>query len=434
MKQVIQCSSCGSNSTFKIANGQYKCNYCQINFSVLEKKLENDEIKLSEFINQNQRTGEEVFQNAQKKSKPVLIFVTIAIALFGMGLAGSLIFIKQKTLSNSNFFSNKWQAPSIEKYAAYAGTNGPVIWLIYKQQTNTLDSAKYTLRIIDPISKKTTKQLLLGEMLWKNSFNWHKKFDYNFFPVKNVLYSVSEENGLQGFDIYTGKLIIDNKTLQTIFDELKNGIAEVKNEAYKGRCVLTTKDGNDYYYIYGLNAVKALDDEKNDHKEYGKNWKEQIYVTREKKSKLYLINVSNDYFSGIQIQNSFIEESDKISYSSSSNYYKSIKQLNDKIYAKAQPIDRTDSTIILFYASDFSKAAKGILECVNNKGISKWQLTDTIFNKFIQQNTSDNFYLDFNTVDKTLVINFSQAYYQSMGVNLETGKLVYTHSQSYNID
>ncbi len=428
MKEIIQCSSCGSNSTFKISAGQYKCNYCQITFSVVENQTESNEIDLSEFIKKNQLTRNEVI-NAKQKVKPILIIISVVISLFTAGIA-TAVFLRNKPLNETNFFNNKWQAPSLEKYAAYVGTNGSVIWLIYKQQTNTLDSAKYTLRIINPITKQTIKEVVLAAMQWKNAFNWYKQFDYNFFPVKDILYAVSEINGLQGYNMYTGKLVIDKTTLQTDFTELKSGIIEVKNEAYKGRCVITNKEGDDYFYIFGLNSIQSSN-EVNRRKEYGNDWREQIYATQTKKSKLYLINVSNNYFNGMYIQNYVVEDN---LISNSSKYYKNVKPLNDIIYPKAQPILRTDSNIVFFYATDFSKDAKGVLEYINNNGKSKWQLSDTLFNHLIKSSATDNFYLDFNYYGQTLVINFSDANYYSVGVNIITGKLLYINSQTNNIE
>lgn len=100
----------------------------------------------------------------------------------------------------------------------------------------------------------------------------------------------------------------------------------------------------------------------------------------------------------------------------------------------AVPIENYNNGLVLFYASDFSNQANGILALINNEGQFVWKNSDTIFKKIISDNTSDNIYLRFNLKNNLLVVNINNAGNQSVGINLETGKTLFVFNQSYNID
>ena len=82
--QKTQCPSCGAISVFKITTNEYKCNYCQINFS----NYNNENIVLSNTNNN--------LVNAPAKHQKIIIIIALIVAVFLMGLGCAVYFMMGK--------------------------------------------------------------------------------------------------------------------------------------------------------------------------------------------------------------------------------------------------------------------------------------------------------------------------------------------------
>ncbi|MBA2611735.1 MAG: hypothetical protein H0U95_07185 [Bacteroidetes bacterium] len=431
--EQLTCPACGAHEVKSIGGVNYQCDYCHSTFIV---KADNPFHKFNFdpdiFSSQNVET---INQMKITAVKPVKLFVVImvAVALIGVGVASFVLTtVSNATKSTSTFFGD-WQKPNIDNYNCLVGSKGAVVWLVLKTQTNKLDSVKYLLRLIDPITKKIMVEEPLGKpKAWKELFNQSKQFDNDFYVANDTAYNISEDGGIQGFDLYTGKRLFGNEWFQSKFQQLKDGISKIDKQYYKKRVKLTSAAGDDlYYYLDSKLLIGEKEDEKAERDK--PVFTEEIYLSQNKKSQLYLCNKQRRSNESYYISDSYIEQfKERSSYMRT--YIKSIKPIGEALYAKALPINEYNNNLLFFYASDFSKNADGVLALVNKEGNFAWKNTDTTFKKIVKENTSDNIYLNYNLNKDLLVININNSGHQSVGVDLKTGKTKFVFKQSYSID
>ena len=422
--EQLQCPSCGAREVSQISGINYQCDYCHSTFIV-----KNDNSFSG--INFNQPTPIDI---KSVSIKPIKTFVLIAIilALMGVGMSVFIMSSAKKSITTSIGIFGNWQNWSLDNYNCLAGTKGAVVWLVLKTQTNTLDSVKYQIRLINPQTKKIISEQALGNTKpWKELFNQSKIFDSEFFVGNDTIYNISEDAGIQGFDLYSGDRLFGNEWFQNKFPQLKSGITKTEKQYYKKAVKITSADGDDFiYYLDSKQLLTVKEDEKKGNKE--SDFTENIYLTRTKKSELYVCTKKRRLNEGYYLDESYIE-----SLAANHSFYsdvKGIKKIGDAVYAKAVPIENYKNNLVLFYASDFSKQANGILALVNKEGQFVWKNADTTFKKIISENTNDNIYLRYNLKNNLMVININNAGNQSVGINLETGKTQFVFSQSYSID
>ncbi|MEO6305733.1 MAG: hypothetical protein ABIP51_21460 [Bacteroidia bacterium] len=441
--EQLKCPACGASEVSQLSGINYQCDYCHSTFIVKE---DNPFSKFSKgsgaFSNMSKEELLEKFNAAKidplvtttviKSTKLIGIVVGfVAIALIGVGVSVFLL-VGNATKKSQSFFSD-WQKPSVDNYNCLVGSKGAVVWLTLKTQTNKLDSVKYWLRLIDPVTKKTITEEQLGKpKAWKELFNQSKQFDNDFYVVNDTAYNISDEGGIQGFDLYTGKRLFGNEYFEKKFPALKDGITKVDKQYYRKRVKITTASGDDM--IYNLESRKIFtdkEDEKANSEE--KDFSENVYLGQNKKSQLYLCTIKRRSNEDYYISDSYVEQfRSRQSYMSS--YIKDIKLLSDSVYAMAKPIENYNDKLLFFYASDFSKHAAGVLALVDKTGKFTWRNTDTTFKKIVKENTSDNLYVNYNLGKDLIVININNAGHQSVGVDLKTGKTQFVFNQSYSID
>lgn len=422
--EQLKCPSCGASDVSHISGINYQCDYCHSTFFVK---------------NAHPFSGINFDEKKHTDPKPIPIkpLVTIMLLFVIMGIGISVFYFVggKKVSSNStgsNFFG-KWQKPGLDNYNCLVGSKGAIVWLVLKTQTNKLDSVKYYLRLVDPVTKKIVSEEPLGKpKAWKELFNQSSLFDSEFFVSNDTAYNVSENGGIQGFDLYTGKRLFGNEWLEKKFPQLKDGITKNDKQYYKDRLKLTTASGDDFYYY--LDSKKLLT-EKEDQARTSEErvFSEDIYLTQNKKSQLYLCEIKRNSRDDYYISEIYLEQF-KSSKPYMRSYIKNIKPLNDSVYAMAKPIKKHNDKLLFFYASNFSKHADGVLAMVDKNGKFAWRNKDTSFKKIVSQNTSNNLYLRYNLNNDLMVINMNDAGHQSVGVNLKTGKTQFVFSQSYTID
>ena len=185
----IQCPTCGANSTFKQVDGTYRCNYCQSNFEFKENLKQNQP--------QRQKTTV-TFNTPDLGLKPVKrgCGISVLAGLIALIAAGIAFFVSVKespalTGGLDSLFTD-WQKPSIAIYQSFVGSKGPVIWEISSQTRNKLDSARYSIEIIDPVNNSVlTEKPVLETMTWSESFGFNKKLSSQFFQMGDIAYNCS---------------------------------------------------------------------------------------------------------------------------------------------------------------------------------------------------------------------------------------------------
>lgn len=452
--EQLTCPACGAHDVSQISGVNYQCNYCnsvfivkddnpfsgfnknKTSFSGLSKeeileKLKKGEIPFSSESTTTFHTTVDV--NVQRKpvAKPArsagIVAVVVILILVGAGAA--VFTLKSKSGSKNNGSLDGWKTPNIYNYNCLVGSKGAVVWLLLKARANTSDSVKYWLRLIDPTTKKIIAEGPLGQSTaWQEPFHLSKQFDSEFYVVNDTAYNISEDGGMQAFDLYSGKKLLGNEWFETKFPELKDGIAKLDKQYYKKRVKLTTASGDKFYYYPDTKLL--IDKKAGDKSDPDKPvFSEDIYLSRTQKSQLYLCNMKRGKDDDFYVSENYVEQFKSHSPNLYSNI-KSIRSIGDVVYAKALPLQENDHQLLFFYATGFSKNAGGVLALVNKEGVFSWKNTDTTFKKVINGNRGDNIYLDYHLNKNFMVINLNNNGYQSIGVDLKTGKTQFVFQQS----
>ncbi|MCE3259045.1 MAG: hypothetical protein K0S12_686 [Bacteroidetes bacterium] len=360
-------------------------------------------------------------------------FIGIAVMVFVAGFVGVMMFTVRKQVSSGfNTIMSGWQSPTISQYLAFATNKGPVVWEILEQSGTKLDSARHTLRIIDPLKNKIISENPFGETTtWHENFNFGKRIGYDFLLVNDTLYNGSEDGGLQAFDPYTGKKLLSNADLEKKFPRLKDGIAKVESRAYNGEFVLYTNAGDEFHYFPERHLLRNEEEETNSYKTDTAT-RTNFYLTGSKKSELYLITKKER---GNEI--STVPEHLITGYLKDrrfNNHFKKLQKVNDKVYPCAQRLISTKDFAVLVYLSDFSKKAFPIIEKIDADGKTVWQNKDTVFKFFIQNFSSDNLSFDYTHSPKEIVFHETNGEHRSIGLDLASGKTLFVHRQGYKVD
>lgn len=418
----IQCPACGANSTFKQSDGSYRCNYCQSNF------------ELKENLNkpQPQRTTAQFDKADLKPVKRGCGISVIAgiIALAGVGVATFLNFKESPAIADDlkSVFS-EWQKPSLSIYQSFVGSKGPVIWEISSQTRNKLDSAKYSIEIIDPRTKSVLVQKPVFEpMTWTESFNFGKKLDGQFFQLGDIAYNCSEENGLTGYDIYTFDVVVNDATLGKKFPELSPGISKADFMWYKVAFNITTNKGDEFVYYPKTELLRTKETDDNSYRK-DTITDTKIYLSDEKQAQLYLMQRKHDKMRD-ELK---VDKGIATGYEKNKSYYRNswrihqFKKLNDRVFFKSEPLLRTEDGFVFVYVDDLSKKAKVHLECIDKDGNSKWRNSDAVLQE-LKNNNSDNLTFEHRYNDKFLTISLWGAKRKTLCFDLRTGKLVWSYS------
>lgn len=429
----IQCSSCGATSVFKLHDDVYKCNYCQTEFKV-ETGTAKTQSDLRAALHQLKKEATENAMLQPAKAKRIGCGIAIAVIIFTMSVVGFVFYkVSKQTGAGINSIITGWQTPSINKYVAFTGSKGPVVWEILESSRTVLDSAKHTLRIIDPKTNKILIEKPFGEVTtWSDNFKWSNRLSHEFLLLNDTLYNGSEEGGMQAFNLYTGERILSNLDFEKKYSQLKDGIAKVESRVYNNHYVFYTNSGDELYYYPLRNTLR---DKKAEDISYKTDTitQQNFFLSDQKKCSLYLVTQKESFN-----QRSQISESEVKNYEEGGHYarkqYKKLQRLGDRYYPCAQRLISNKDFIILAYLSDFSKKAKPIIEKIDASGKSIWMNQDTALKPFVENFSSDNLSFPYYYSPREIVLYNNAAVHRAIGIDVNSGKTTFTHSQGYNIE
>ncbi|MCX8079618.1 MAG: hypothetical protein N3F09_00100 [Bacteroidia bacterium] len=418
MHQVkkIQCPNCGSTSVFKKDNTHYKCNYCQSDF-VVDKEPEDKEVP-HEYYNEII-----IIEKIQKQSKSKLFYI-IGISL--LLLSSSLIilfFVKNKNKFNalSNFINRTWKDNgTVIFFSSCVNDHKPYVVSVVNYQSQKLDSTWYELNVIDPNSKKIIKTLNLISGNWKelntnNNIKFFSQGKYFVFIVEDSVFNV--------YEIPELLLKYSRKNLLETFPELKNQIFNTDYDYDKKIFIIT--NATDKKYFLDLTNGKLFTE-----KEYTKKYYE-IQEVNEKKSRIYFTYGDNPFLVRAIItrkalhNNHIVDISDTNEFKNPTtlNFYgiKSIQLASNKIFYRYRFCDYYKDGVLFVYKENITPDGKIFISYADNKGNIKWQINDTILQKYLNISDQISFFTH-ELSDNKLILHINSFPLIVYCINVDEGK------------
>lgn len=419
----IQCPSCGSNSTFKLPDGNYKCNYCQSNF-VLDNHSDggNFDRVIVNSINFSSPAP------TKPNRKPILF---VAIGLFGMmAMAVGFFFIKLTSSPDtlSQAISQK-QETVIEMTNAFVGSEGAVVWIIEKHKFDT-DSVWYEIFAVDPQTNLVKgRQVFIKAFQSNSNLAFDKKVGYQFWLFGDTAYTISDENGLVGYNIYSGLEEVNAKVLSQKFPEFKDGILKSEYLSSERLFKIATTNG-DVFKFDPLSQTVFAKKEDRVKKKQEEPVTTDLYLTDGLKHQLYKLTKRGEGFP--LVSNGFLQESRIPQLVNSKAKVedifgnKAIEKVSDKNYFRAQSLIRgEDQSLVVLYKTSLSDNAEVVLESVNAEGKTNWTLKDSLFAGVQKAFASEDLGVEYSYSKDILILKLSPEGPEYMGIDIRTGKVLW---------
>jgi DNA-directed RNA polymerase subunit RPC12/RpoP/outer membrane protein assembly factor BamB len=422
----IQCPSCGSNSTYKLVDGNYKCNYCDSNFLVNEQQ---PVVQKS-----NNYTGE-IPSNTLKQQPKIILAVVVGFILFlGIGI-GSFLLSYSSPTDKIELLENDVTVPTIKLAQVFAGSKGAVIWIITEERT-IKDSVFYELQIIDPLTKSSkNKIVLIPPIKLESNFEFNKKINSVFWKYNDLAYNISDDNGFAAYDIYTGDVILNSKILIEKHEELKSGILKIEHLPADNRFTVTTTIGDIFKFDpYSKTISTTLTSQERQEKVTS-----ELYLSSGLKHQLYLFTKKGSGFP--ILMNKFVDESYiNASKSSKGSNVKDIfgninlEKIADKCYFRAHPMLKDNNgNLIILYKTDLTENASVMLESVNVKGATNWICRDSLLLKIPKAFGSEDLEAVFTQSDSMLIFILPTQDHHYVGLDINSGKKLWEFNAQHYV-
>lgn len=419
----IQCPSCGSNSTFKLPDGNYKCNYCQSNF-VLDNH--SDPGNFDRIIINSVNASSSAPTKTNRKS-----ILYIAIGLFTMMSMGAGFFLF-KTASSPGILKqpvSQSQRSVIEMTNAFVGSEGAVIWIIEGHKFDA-DSVWYEIFAVDPLTNLVKgRQVFIKAFKANTNLAFSKKVGYQFWLFGDTAYTISDENGLAGYNIYSGLEEVNSKILSQKFPEFKDGILKSEYLSSEHLFKIATTNG-DLFKFDPLSQTVFYKKEGRAKKKLEEPVTTDLYLTDGLKHQLYKLTKRGEGFP--LVANGFLQESRIPQLVNSKAKVedifgnKSIEKVSDKNYFRAQSLIRgEDQSLVVLYKTSLSDNAEVVLESVNAEGSTNWTLKDPLFASVQKAFASEDLGVEYSYSKDLLILKLSPEGPEYMGIDIRTGKVLW---------
>lgn len=376
--EKIECSNCGAANVFKTGPNEYKCNYCQTDFTI-NPRNNSDPINT---LNSSQ--VQDISTNTSTKALKYVILLGGVMAI--LCVVGVFVLMKPNSKFDNQIkivdSNSSYQKPQFEDGFIYSASNYESIVLVYKQQTKSLDSARNVLVIINPKTKKIIAQKIVIVDTWQMlTFNKPAKF----YLGNNLIYCNYQDSGLIAFNLTNLNQEMFSNYFSKNYKDLKDGIAKVTKEHGKPIVKITSNFGGTYYFNLQfkqlLSEVEYSKKEKPNYQIQSKIFFSQnenpFLIVAEKKCN----SVDNEFILPIkdtsEIKNLLVKKY---------NFYtiKSVKAIPSKTYFNAEFYARYQDGIILSYKDNLSEKANINLEFINKEGVSQWSIHNETVQKLLK--------------------------------------------------
>lgn len=415
----IQCPSCGSNSTYKLFDGSYKCNYCQGSFMVNEGQQPQRPAQ----INRN------LSSTPTAATKKIIVAIVAAFMILGMAMAGFLV---MKTSMAPGIAAVDTERPAqqavIKKTMAFAGARGAVIWIVSEKSYST-DSLCYELRVVDPQANTLKGKWMIGTPFKRNTgADLSQLFGSRFLKFGELAYSITNDTGLTAYDIYSGKRVLTTQSIASKIPGRASGILKVEYASSENIFKVSTTSGDVLRFDPFSQAFIPAPEPKGKREEAVTK---ELYLSDGLKHNLYLFTKRGDGFP--IVFGEFVQESHLPGPTASkTNNVKDIfgnmhiEKISEKNYFRAQPllIDVAGNLLVL-YKTDLSQTSPVILESINKEGKTNWSLQDTSFSSIGKAFASEDLGCYYTFSDTILVIGLDKEEREYMAIDVNTGKVLW---------
>jgi DNA-directed RNA polymerase subunit RPC12/RpoP len=427
MADLIKCPNCGASNADKKSETEYVCNYCESQFVIGQKK---SQTTVDDALRQMHRVYSQQKTVASPKSVRLVVLM-IVISVFGVGIG---IFVSVYNAINSSIESGPgtiaeddyYNAASPNKFYVFTGDKGPVVWFLMNQSSKKLDSSKYSLQLVDPKKNELIKQKHFITMTWQESFNFGNYLS-EMVCARNNVYFLSDAKGINVYDLYSGKLIIDNKKFANRFPELKGGIVSAKNMYYKNAIELMTNDGFKYYFL-PLYDLLVSEKDFNDYQK-GQGFIGGFVVSGEPRQKLYYIiskqdTLRNDFSFSEYYLDDYLRKG-KLN----GNGEKGFAVDTSQTFFNVNFLLRNKNQVIFVTTENVAKDSKASIISYSKNDFTKplWK-TDLSSIKGFENAVKDGYYLRTNVGKNELAVWYESATKIAFGLELKTGKINWDYS------
>lgn len=422
MAKPIQCPNCGASQSQKIGENEFKCDFCNTSFHFENKSFSQDILNALKNVN-SYRVNTHVPGIKTLRFLPIMIFMLVA------GISLSIFFTVKNSvdtaIQNANNPAAKsddyWGTESVNKFYVFQGKKSTLIWELINQSSKGLDSAKYTIRIIDPKKNKVVYNEKFMSMTWNESFNFQNYLN-EMISFHDKVYFLSDDNGINIYDLNTGKLKLNSDQFAQQFNELKAGIVSSKWQWYRSTIELVTKDGFKFYYLPRWEKLIS----KEQYEDYSSTRKDKnaFVLSEGDRPQLYFVNAKMDTLrSDYSISDYYFKQALKGDFRHSD-----IKKLTpyseDKVFFNSKIVFRNSNTVLLIYTENLDKKSKAFMAYFSFENEIKLNWEKSLNELSGLENLlKDDIYFQENHTSKEVVIWYWVANKMAISLDLNTGNL-----------
>lgn len=319
---------------------------------------------------------------------------------------------------------------SINKFAVFAGSKGPVIWLLEEQEISMRDSVHYYLHILNPQTKAELKVVeFIQPMTWDDNFD-ASKFIGTFYSFGDTCWITSEHDVLSARDIYSGKIISTVNQLGNSFPQFSKGITKA-DWGYSAKYFnITSNDGFDFVFVPDAKKVFT--------KEEWDKTRDQTTVTRNffvltdgKRPLLFKSQEKTSPFStSSKTFSSDLEKYDpnKRAWGLSDDVIAITPILPDKVFFNGF-VEYCDNTkAIIMYQNSISKKSEVHIMCVNADGKQLWDISGKEVQAFKDVFSNNNRGVEFTYSPTGAIFYEEYSDHHALGVDWKTGNVLWSYS------
>jgi hypothetical protein len=424
----IRCPQCSAIHPEKIAEGEYKCTYCDAIFHVEIPKP----VKVQDVFNtlRGHKPTQLTPYEMKRVGRAVRVFVYIVLLSIVAGVALPIYFATRTTSETITTEGIKpqsgWQSATTDSKKYFIGSKGSVVWKMMKETGDRLDSARYTLVILDlKSSKRLASYKWTPTMTWRESFDFSKDYYDRVFAIGDTVWVTSGENRLQGLNMYTGKTIITPEHLEDAYKELAPGISSAEEIYSKPALKINTDDGLEYAFVPGNKLV--LERQKFDkYVRDKKSIKTFFALNQEPRPKLWKIKTDVYLYEKTGMIGHWLANNRKANKNNYMLNHSGVKLLDSvqtpTVFYKGNLLWWNDVSAVVVYRESMAKKAAALVACINDDGTEKWKTSlDQI--KGMSEVFKNGQYVQYYIGEKELLIVHESANQIISSIDLETGRI-----------